>query len=128
MEPDAARSELADRVEERRDSLMECWGAVFHRVCDPIRVPEHDFPETPDDIFPWISVCFVVDDERILLVRDSGHSFSREPPGGKGETRSGSKSASGEPREVPAETAMRETREEASIECEVTHLLFTETH
>lgn len=111
MELDVVGSELADRGEERRDSLTERWGELPYRVRDPIRVTEHDFPETPDDIFPWVA-----DDGRILLVRDSGHSFSWEPPGGKGESG-----------ETVAETAERETRDETGIECEVANLLFTET-
>ncbi|WP_458206208.1 NUDIX domain-containing protein [Haladaptatus sp. NG-SE-30] len=116
MEPAAVRSELAERADTLRASLTERWGEVPHRERDPIRVSEHDFPATPDDIFPWVAVCFVVDDGRILLIRDSGHSFAWEPAGGKGERG-----------ERPAETAERETREETEIDCEVTDLLFTET-
>lgn len=133
MEPDVVASELADRAERLRASLTDRWGEVPHRVREPIRVPEHGFPETPDELFPWVAVCFAADDGRVLLVRDSGHSFSWEPPGGKGEAPRASESASGERREhggdgeTVAETAERETREETGIECEVTDLLFTET-
>ncbi|WP_458185469.1 NUDIX domain-containing protein [Haladaptatus sp. NG-WS-4] len=116
MQPDAVRPELAERADSLRASLTDRWGDVPHRMRDPIRVPEHEFPESPDDIFPWVAVCFVVDDGRILLIRDSGHSPAWEPAGGKGE-----------PGERPAETAERETREEAGIDCEVTDLRFTET-
>ncbi|WP_227355133.1 NUDIX hydrolase [Haladaptatus salinisoli] len=133
MEPDVVASELADRAERLRASLTDRWGEVPHRVREPIRVPQHDFPETPDDLFPWVAVCFVSDDGQILLVRDSGHSFPWEPPGGKGEARDASESESGERRErggdgeTVAGTAERETREETGVECEVTDLLFTET-
>ncbi|MFH5798170.1 NUDIX domain-containing protein [Haladaptatus sp. CMAA 1911] len=150
MRSDEVQSVLADRVEALQESLTERWGDVPHRVRDPIHVPEYDFPRTPDDIFPWVAVCFVVEDGRVLLVQDSGHSSEWEPPGGKGEalhaskkasggyreqgeTRSVSEIANGEFREQGdrgesvAETAERETREETGIECEATDLLFTET-
>ncbi len=116
MKPDAVKSVLADRAERLRSSLTERWGDVPHRVRDPISVSEHEFPDSPDDIFPWVAVCFVMDDDRVLLVRDSGHSSAWEPPGGKGKRG-----------ERPAETAERETREETGIDCEVSELLFTET-
>lgn len=147
MEPDVVASVLADRAGVLRESLAERWGDAPHRVRDPIHVPEYGFPSTPDDIFPWVAVCFVVEDGRVLLVQDSGHSFELEPPGGKGETLRISETASGgyrEQGEVPrtskrasggyreqgesvAQTAERETREETGIDCEVTELLFTET-
>jgi ADP-ribose pyrophosphatase YjhB (NUDIX family) len=150
MKPETVQSALADRVERHRNSLRERWGDVPHRERNPISVPEYDFPTTPDDIFPWVSVCFVVADGQVLLVQDSGHSSVWEPPGGRGETQSVSKNASGGHREQGevrrtsensrgeyrergemgesfAQTAKRETREETGIECEVTDLLFTET-
>ncbi|KZN24196.1 hypothetical protein A4G99_07070 [Haladaptatus sp. R4] len=133
MKPETVQSILADRVERHRESLTARWEDVPHRVRDPISVPEYDFPTTPDDIFPWVSVCFVVADGRVLLVQDSGHSSVWEPPGGKGEVRRTSKRASDEHREQDeshesySETARRETREETGIECEITGLLFTET-
>ncbi|WP_254663298.1 NUDIX domain-containing protein [Haladaptatus sp. W1] len=150
MKPEAVRSVLVDRVETRREALSERWGDVPHRVRPVIGVAEYDFPATPDELFPWVAVCFVVEDGRVLLVQDSGHSSVWEPPGGKGEVRSTSKKANGENREQGealrasekasggyreqgeteesvAETAERETREETGIECDVTDLLFTET-
>ncbi|MCO8246123.1 MULTISPECIES: NUDIX domain-containing protein [unclassified Haladaptatus] len=150
MKPETVQSILADWVERHRESLTARWEDVPHRVRDPISVPEYDFPTTPDDIFPWVSVCFVVADGRVLLVQDSGHLSVWEPPGGKGEVRRTSKRASGECREQGearsasknvsgeyrergelgesySETARRETREETGIECEITGLLFTET-
>lgn len=149
MQPDEVRSVLADRVDVLRESLTERWGDVSHRERATMDVSEYDAPTTPDDIFPWVAVCFVVEDGRVLLVQDSGHSSEWEPPGGKGEVRSTSKTASGgyreqgealraseiangeyselEEDESVAETAERETHEETGIECEVTDLLFTET-
>lgn len=130
MEPDVVASVLADRAGVLRESLAERWGDAPHRVRDPIHVPEYGFPSTPDDIFPWVAVCFVVEDGRVLLVQDSGHSSEWEPPGGKGETLRISETASGgyrEQDESVAQTAERETREETGIDCEVTELLFTET-
>ncbi|EFW92560.1 hypothetical protein ZOD2009_06819 [Haladaptatus paucihalophilus DX253] len=147
MKPEAVRSVLADRAETRREALSERWGDAPHRVRPVTGVAEYDFPATPDEIFPWVAVCFVVEDGRVLLVQDSGHSSVWEPPGGKGEVRSTSKKVNGEyreqgealrasekasggrrePVESVAETAERETREETGIECDVTDLLFTET-
>ncbi len=87
MQPDEVQSVLADRVEALRKSLAERWGDAPHRVRPTMDVPEYDAPTTPDDIFPWVAVCFVVEDGRVLLVQDSGHSPEWEPPGGKGEVR-----------------------------------------
>jgi 8-oxo-dGTP pyrophosphatase MutT (NUDIX family) len=86
----------------------------------------------PDALFPWVAVCFVIDDGRVLLVEDAGHDFAWEPPGGKGERRSeedATDTASAEEgaTERPFETAERETREETGVECDVVDLLFTET-
>ncbi|WP_435152868.1 NUDIX domain-containing protein [Haladaptatus sp. DFWS20] len=116
MELDSVKSLLAERAETLRSSLTRRWSDVPHRVRDPIRVTDYEFPVTPDEMFPWVAVCFVVDDGRVLLVQDSKHTSAWEPPGGKGEQG-----------ERPAETAERETREETGIDCEVTDLLFTET-
>jgi len=133
MQSDEVQSVLADRVEALRKSVAERWGDVPHRVRPSMNVSEYDAPTTPDDIFPWVAVCFVVEDGRVLLVQDSGHSPEWEPPGGKGEVPRTSKNASGgcrergEKDESVAETAERETREETGIECEATDLLFTET-
>jgi 8-oxo-dGTP pyrophosphatase MutT (NUDIX family) len=150
MQLDEVRSVLADRAETLRESLTERWGDVPHRLRPTMDASEYDAPSTPDDIFPWVAVYFVVEDGRVLLVQDSGHSSEWEPPGGKGEVPRTSKTASGEYREQGeahcaseiangehreggekgesvAETAERETHAETGIECEVADLLFTET-
>ncbi len=84
MNPETVQSVLADRVETHRESLTERWGDVPHRERTPISLPEYDFPPTPDDVFPWVSVCFVVEDGRVLLVQDSGHSVGVGTAGREG--------------------------------------------
>ena len=116
MDPQAVRSTLADRVDAVRADLHDRWGEVRHRRRDPLAVTDHEFPDDPDAVFPWVAVAFVVEDGAVLLVRDAGHDHEWEPPGGKGE-----------PAETPAETAEREVREETGVDAAVTDLLFTET-
>ncbi len=84
------------------------------------RVLEAPFPrpETPDDSIPWSAVALVVDaEDRVLYLRDESHDHVRwEPPGGRGEAG-----------ERPAETAVREVREETGVAATVRDLLSTET-
>ncbi|WP_327051566.1 NUDIX hydrolase [Halomicrococcus gelatinilyticus] len=116
MDPQEVRSTLVDRADAVRADLVDRWGEVRHRRRDPLVVTDHEFPDGPDGIFPWVAVAFVVEDDDVLLVRDAGHDHEWEPPGGKGEAG-----------ESPAETAEREAREEAGVDATVTDLLFTET-
>ena len=115
MDPQVVSSTLADRADAVRADLVDRWGEVSHRQRDPLAVTDHEFPDDPDGVFPWVAVAFVVEDGDVLLVRDAGHDHEWEPPGGKGE-----------PDETPAETAEREVREEAGVDVTVTDLLFTE--
>lgn len=115
---------LADRAASVHATLTERWGDVPHssRVLDS---RGYDYPGSPDDVFPHVSVCFVVDEfdqpgsntpSRILVCRDAKHDdLVWEPPGGRGRRD-----------ETPAETAEREVREETGLDTAVRDLLATE--
>lgn len=126
MDSSAVEAALADRAASVHATLTERWGDVTHssRVLDS---RGYDYPESPADVFPHVSVCFVVDgtggleggatQKRVLACRDEKHDdLVWEPPGGRGR-----------PDETPAETAEREVREETGFEVEVQNLLATET-
>lgn len=125
MEPSAVEAALADRVASVHAGLTERWGSVQHssRVLDS---RGYEYPGSPDDVFPHVSVCFVVDDtegqdagprqKRVLVCRDETHEdLVWEPPGGRGRHD-----------ETPADTAVREVREETGLDAAVRDLLATE--
>lgn len=125
MEPSAVEAALADRVASVHAGLTERWGSVPHssRILDS---RGYEYPESPDDVFPHVSVCFVVDEaggpaadttqNRVLVCRDEKHDdLEWEPPGGRGQ---------GD--ETPAETATREVREETGLDVDIRNLLTTE--
>ena len=125
MDPSAVETALADRAAAVRAELNDRWGDVPHssRVID---AGEYEYPESPDDVFPHVAVCFVVDElegskscttpNRVLVCRDEKHeALVWEPPGGRGHRG-----------ERPAGTARREVREETGLDAEVRALLATE--
>jgi ADP-ribose pyrophosphatase YjhB (NUDIX family) len=115
VDPTAIRRELRARARRVREGLRERWGAVPHRERT---VPtDHDPPDHPDDLFPYAAVALVREGGRLLYLRDASHDWQAwEPPGGRGE-----------PGESPADTAVREVREETGVDPEVRGLLLTET-
>lgn len=125
MEASVVEDRLTDRAASLRSELRERWGPVPHstRTLDS---RGYDYPESPDDVFRYAAVCFVVDGQgtgagdaaaRVLLCRDESHeSLEWEPPGGR--------AVSGE---RPAETAEREVREETGVGVDVRDLIATET-
>jgi ADP-ribose pyrophosphatase YjhB (NUDIX family) len=111
----AVRRELRARAEAVRNTLHDRWGAVPHRE----RTVEtaHDPPSAPHDLFRWAAVALVRDGDRLLYLRDESHDWQVwEPPGGRAAAD-----------ERPAETAVREVREETGVEATVSDLLLTET-
>jgi 8-oxo-dGTP pyrophosphatase MutT (NUDIX family) len=112
---EAVRRECRAWAQQVRADLVDRWGSVPRRE-RRVALP-HDPPASADDVFPWATVCLVVDDDRVCYLRDDSHGWQNwEPPGGKGE-----------PPERPAETAARETREEVGLDVVVEDLLAVET-
>jgi ADP-ribose pyrophosphatase YjhB (NUDIX family) len=91
------------------EALEERWGTVEHGSHTIVGSK----PENPPQ---WISLCVVIDEDRVLLIQDKAHPFDWELPGGK--------AIEGE---SPEETARREIREETSLEVEIVDLLKLET-
>lgn len=116
---DSVAEAVHQRAERTLTDLDERWD--YERI-EPLLVepmPNHDdpiYPETADEFedefYPYAAGAVVVNDNaELLCVRNPVREW--ETPGG-----------AGEPGEVPAETAQRETREETGIECEITGVLF----
>lgn len=116
MDPEYVRRRLDVRADDVHRSLLLDHGQVPDRT-RTIELRDYDFPDTPDDIFPWAAVALVTDPdhERILLLGHGEHDYAWEPPGGKGE-----------PGEDPATTARREVYEETRVDPEITDLLMVE--
>lgn len=116
MDPGYVSRQLQRRAEDLHLSLLLEYGETPERE-RTVELPGHEFPDTPEDVFPWASVALVTDPDhqRVLLLRHEGHQYGWEPPGGKGE-----------PEESPAFTAVRETREETGLTPEIEDLLLVE--
>jgi ADP-ribose pyrophosphatase YjhB (NUDIX family) len=115
MDPETVRRELRARERRVRRELHDRWGPAPHRR--RVLAAPFDRPETPDDSIPWAAVALVRDGDRVLYLREASHDhLAWEPPGGRGE-----------PGERPAETAVREVREETGVDPAVRDLLATET-
>ena len=116
MDPEYVRRQLCVRADDVHRSLLLEWGQAPDRE-RTVDVAGYDFPETPDDLFPWATVALVADRDRkrVLLIRHGDHDYGWEPPGGKGE-----------PDESVAETARREVREETGLVARIDDLLLVE--
>lgn len=125
MDPTTVEAALADRAAAVHADLNVRWGDVPHSS-RTIKASEYEYPESPDEVFPFVAVGFVTDgsggsgletsEPRVLVCRDAKHDdLVWEPPGGRGR-----------PDESPAATAEREIREETGLEAEVRGLLATE--
>ena len=116
----AVREAVLEHAEDVLAGVEERWDDV-PRI-DPLRVdplPHQDdstFPASADAFLDefWLHAagCAVVDDDGRLLCQRSVIQDTWETPGG-----------AGEPGETPEDTAVRETREETGVECEVTGVL-----
>lgn len=117
----AVRAEVVSDAEEVIENVERRWDDVPR--LDPLSVtPLTDrgddyFPESAaafrEEFYPYAAGAVVTDDQNRLLCVYSPARDEWETPGG-----------AGEPGEVPAETARRETFEETGVECEITDALF----
>lgn len=117
MDPGYVSQQLRQRAEDLHLSLLMEYDTTVPERERTVDVSAHDFPATPEDLFPFAAVALVTDPdrERVLLLRHDGHQYGWEPPGGKGEDG-----------ESPERTAARETAEETGLTPAITDLLFVE--
>jgi ADP-ribose pyrophosphatase YjhB (NUDIX family) len=115
------REYVAERLRERAENLhlsvLMDHGTETPERERTVEVPAHEFPDSPDEMFPFAAVALVSDParERVLLLRHEGHQYGWEPPGGKGEDG-----------EAPERTATREVAEETGLTPRLTDLLLVE--
>jgi len=117
---EAVHHEVRQHAEDVLAGVEDRWDDV-PRI-DPLRVdplPHQDdstFPESVDAFLDefWLHAagCAVVDDDGRLLCQQNVVRDSWETPGGAGESG-----------ETPEDTAVRETREETGVECDLTGVL-----
>lgn len=121
-EPDREKvaTNLRERARRVRSRMLERYGDAPERepvVADPenFSAPK-SFPGSVDEqleYFGGVGGLAVVDDGRVLCVEVGYHDVGWTTPGG-----------AQDPGETLAETALRETREEANVEAAITGVLF----